>query len=272
MRYASRRSGLCKETFAFFCATLLSSFAHAAPDCIVTVRGMTVNAGPVLDTDHGYCVTREIVINESDNEWLAHTTYESGKVVDHEIAAKDRKNAWFGAKEGGRNEYVSYGTDAWPTDEYTSHLPRPALPAFMVGVTHGKGKKTGEWSFSALFVDKEGKVQDGMRAYIGQLKAMGFTGDARRRELRSGDLALPRARTPDAGALLTYRARNNAGFLVRVLCTGTQLCQLSLANPTKAQRESGENAARKAKAENERRRKQKFADDFFGSVDALPDE
>ncbi|MDR0736763.1 MAG: hypothetical protein LBF51_08070 [Zoogloeaceae bacterium] len=256
MRYANRRPGLGKKTLALLCAALWTSLAHAAPDCLVTVRGMSFHAGSVLDTDHGYCVTREIVIREGDSEWIAHTTYESGKVVEHVIAVKDQKNAWFGAKEGGKDGYVSYGLDAWPEDEYTSHLPRPALPAYMVGVTHGKGKRIGEWSFSALFVDDAGKVQDGMRAYIGQLKAMGFTGEARTL----------------SHALLTYRARNNAGFHIRVLCTGTRLCQLGLTNPTRTQREAGEKAVRKAKEEKERRRKQQFTDDFADSIDALPDE
>jgi hypothetical protein len=258
MRYANQGSGPGKKAFAFLCAALSSSFVHAAPDCMVTVRGMSFNAGPVLDTAHGYCITQEIVINEGDGGWLAHTTYESGKIVDQVIAVKDQKNAWFGAKEGGRNGYVSYGLDAWPEDEYTSHLPKPAMPAYLVGVTHGKDKRIGEWSFSALFVDEAGKVQDGMRAYIGQLKVMGFTGEAR-------DLAL-------SHALLTYRARNNAGFHVRVLCTGMRLCHLALTNPTRARREAGETAARKAKEEKERRRKQQFADDFADFVDALPDK
>lgn len=264
MKYESRLPRLGKK--AFLGAVLLASLAQAAPDCIIKIDGMALNAGPVSDAGHGYCVTQELALNEGGNGWLVHTTYESGEVVDYIIGATDKKNAWLGTQD----EYVSYGQDAWPEDEYARHLPRPAIPAFMTGVAQGKGQKTGEWFFSAVFIDKEGKVQDGMRAYIGQLKTQGFAGNAHDEEIRNKDVALNGVLPPDAVALLAYAARNNAGFVVKVLCTGPQLCHLGLDNPRKAQREARERTERHAKEEQERKRKQKFTDDFFDFVDALP--
>jgi hypothetical protein len=268
MRNANKRPGIGGKASALLCAVLLTSLAHAAPDCIVTANGTSFNAGPVLDKDHGYCVTQEIIVNESDNKWLAHTTYESGKVVDRVIAVNDQKNAWFETKQEGKSGYVSYGLDAWPEDEYTSYLPKPSIPAFMVSLTHGKDKRTGEWSFSALFVDKQGKAQDGMRTYIGQLKTIGFMGDADEYAPKSGG----NGSSPEAIALLAYSGRNNAGFLARVLCMGTRLCHVRLDNPRKAQRETSEKASRKAREEKKRRRTQKVTDDFVDFVNSLPDE
>lgn len=271
MTYVSRLPRLGKK--ALLCATLLyvtllASLAQAAPDCIVTFRGNTFNASPVSNTEHGYCVTQELFINDAGTEWLMHTTYESGQVVDHVIAVTDKKNAWFGTKD----EYVSYGVDAWTEDEYTRYLPKPAMPAFLTGMTHGKDKKTGEWSFSAVFIDPAGKVQDGMRTYIRRLKTMGFTRDALDEKIGSEDIAQNGVLAPDAGVLLAYGARNSAGFFAKVLCTGPRMCHLGLDNPRKAQREAKERTARQAKEEQERRRKQKFNDDFFDFVDALPDK
>jgi hypothetical protein len=234
---------------------------------MVTVEGISFNAGPVLDADHGYCLTQQVVIDQSSNGWITHTAYEDGEVVDGTVAVEAQKNVRFEAKEHGKTRYVSYGADAWPRDEYTRHLPTPTMPAFMVGVIHGKERRTGEWSFIALFVDKEGQAQNGMRAYIGQLKAMGFTGNANDHELRGEDAAA-RDRGPNAAALLAYGARNNAGFLVRVLCTGAQLCQLSLDNPTKAQRRG--NSTRKTREEARRGRKQ-FDAEFADFVNSLPE-
>jgi hypothetical protein len=265
-------SGLGRQVLAFLCAALATAFAHAAPDCIVTSEGISFNAGPVLDAEHGYCLTQQVVIDRSGGGWITHTTYEDGKVVDGAVAVEAKKNVRFETKDNGKTQYVSYGADAWRQDEYTSYLPTPPMPVFMVGVVHGKAQKTGEWFLSALFIDKEGKALNRMRAYIGQLKALGFIGDADEHELRSQDGAAhdkngagPDA---DAAALLAYGARNNAGFFVRVLCTGPQLCHVSLDNPAKAR----SNTARKAKKEEARRRRKKFDDDFADLVNSLPDE
>jgi hypothetical protein len=276
MSIIHRRSGLGRK--AFLCVTLLTSFAHAAPDCIVTITDgievMTLNHGPVFDKERGYCLTVEGNINEGGNEIIFRTTYDSGKVST--FGPNDRKDAAvFETKGDGKSEYLilgGYAGDAWREDEYTRYLPRPSMPAYTTLVHHGKGKKTGEWFFSATFTVKEGSLQNRMRTYIGQLKAMGFTGDARNHELRSRDRASPAARAPDATAFLGYIARNNAGFLVRASCPGPRLCHVSLDNPRKAQREARESAARKAKAEKERRRKRKFDDDFSDFVDSLPDK
>jgi hypothetical protein len=272
MRHIHRRSGLGKT--AFLCVALLASLAHAAPDCIATVGGMTMNFGPVFDKERGYCLTMESILNEDGNEIFLRVTYDSGKVST--LGPNDRKDAVvFETKGDGRSEYLSLGGlagDAWREDEYTRYLPRPSMPAYTTLVHHGKGKKTGEWFFAATFTVKEGNLQNGMRTYIGQLKAMGFTGDARNHELRSRDMASPAARAPDATAFLGYIARNNAGFLVRASCTGPRLCFVNLDNPKKAHREAREHAARQAKAEKARRRKQKFDDDFSDFVDSLPNK
>jgi hypothetical protein len=53
----------------------------------------------------------------------------------------DQKNVRFGAKAEGKSEYVSYGTEAWPEDEYTSYLPKSAMPAFMAGVRQREGRE-----------------------------------------------------------------------------------------------------------------------------------
>jgi hypothetical protein len=254
----------------FLCiALLLVSLAKAAPDCTVTFRDITLNIGPLFIKEHGYCVMQELSINESNHEWITRTTYESGKVVDYVITATEKKNLRFGTKD----EYGIYGPDSWPDDEYTSYLPKPAMPAYMAAVVQGKGKETGEWTFNALFIDKEGKLMDGMRAYIKQLKTMGFTRDAHDKEILSKNIGSNTAQPPGKPMLLTYRAGNNAGFLAAVLCgTGGKLCHLRLDNPRRAYREAGKKATRKAKEEKERKRKQKFDDDFFDFSNSLPGE
>ncbi|MDR2689571.1 MAG: hypothetical protein LBB76_07405, partial [Azoarcus sp.] len=62
----ARRSGPDKKALALLCAAALATAcAHAAPDCMVTVEGISFNAGPVLDADHGYCLTQQVVIDQS---------------------------------------------------------------------------------------------------------------------------------------------------------------------------------------------------------------
>jgi hypothetical protein len=255
------------KVLAFLCAVLVPAFAHAAPDCIVTVEGKSINVGPFLDAEHGYCLTQQLVIDGKSGGWITHTVYEDGASVDGAISVEAQKNVRFEATESGKTRYVSYGADSWRQDEYTRYLPTPPMPAFSLGVIHGKAQEAGEWFLSALFVDKEGKAIHNMRAYVDQLKAGGFTVDADERGLPGKDGARPLP-----AALLTYGAKNQAGFLVKVLCTGPQLCHLSLDNPAKAKHNAVKNAARKAKQEEARRSRKKFDDDFADLVNSLPDE
>lgn len=275
MKDKNRASALAGKSF-LLCAALLASSAHAAPDCIATFEGNTVNLGSVRAAEHGYCVTLEATAAERDDgqgrrvtEWLMRTTYESGEVVDLTITGTDEKNVRFGTE----NEYGSYGPDAWQEDNYSRNLPKPAMPAYMTSVSQGKGGETGEWTFSALFMDKEAHLMDGMRGYINQLRARGFTGDVYDREIANSRIGLNPALPPDEVVLLAYRARNNAGFLVAVVCgTGGRLCHLRLDNPRRADREANKRQVRKAKEKEERKKKQKFDDDFFDFTRSLPDE
>ncbi|MDR0672993.1 MAG: hypothetical protein LBF93_04880 [Zoogloeaceae bacterium] len=275
MKDKNRASALAGRTF-LLCAALLASPAHAAPDCIGTFEGNTVNLGPVRAAEHGYCVTLELLSTERDNaqgeratEWLMRTTYESGEIVDVTLTGENEKNVRLGIKE----EYISYGPDAWLDDDYSRNLPKPAMPAYMTSVSLGKGGETGEWTFSALFIDKEGRLMDGMRAYIRQLKAMGFIRDAHDKEIPNRNARPIPGRRPDGVTLLAYWARNNAGFLAATFCVaGGHLCHLRLDNPTRAHKEANKRQARKTREEEERKKKQKFDDDFFDATRSLPDE
>jgi hypothetical protein len=61
---------LGEKAFAFLCAALSASLAHAAPNRIVTVKGLTLDTGAILDARHGYCVSQKIVIDEGKGGWI----------------------------------------------------------------------------------------------------------------------------------------------------------------------------------------------------------
>ncbi|MDR2452011.1 MAG: hypothetical protein LBE85_09675 [Candidatus Accumulibacter sp.] len=179
--------------------------------------------GTVIEkTSTDKCLKTEV--HKDGGEFRSHTTTiqpqgganvpgrDTSLVINEEVIRRDDKD-----DKGGH--YGQFGGD-WPDDEHTRHLPRPEMPLMFARVNQNNH------SFTAMFKRDEGdRGRDivKIKAYAEKLKARGFTIDPKESESPGGHYA--------------YRAKNSAGYMVRVNCHAVNThCGLALLNPETVQK------------------------------------
>ncbi|MDR2507056.1 MAG: hypothetical protein LBD67_03540 [Candidatus Accumulibacter sp.] len=292
-----KRLHLQKTLAGYLFAAALLPCAHAAPNCIVKLPdGSTQAWQPVHDEKLGYCVLWEVFDPARDGV-IQRITYDSGKV--RNVSAGEAVGALrFDTEQGG--DFFQMG-GAWPSNEYTRHLPDPGVAqekAFGISVGVKKGRPD-DWDLVAIWFKHDEDVFRQLTGYPGKLKRMGFANVIRDHELDNNTVRDEKSPS-DALMAFSYAATNSAGYRAEVIC-GRPLrsapdgskkpeapplaaaimamprllpCTIALSSPTRAGEKAKGEANRKAreeKARKDRENRRKISDDFFDHVDKMPD-
>jgi len=221
------RHSIEKSLCAMLCACLLAMTQYARacePSISSSETGGVVEITAVGPTSTEECLRTDVHIDENQNEYRTRTTTINSDGSANPQGRDDRlllneEQMRIDQKDG---TYAQFGGD-WPDDEYTRRLPRPNMPissaahnekSHSLGVMFKSNAEGG--SITAVKV----------KAYVEQLKARGFTIDAKPYENEElGNYA--------------YRAKNSAGYLVVFSCSLRSSCGLALYDPVGTQRREG---------------------------------
>lgn len=204
-------------------ACLLPVFGQARDECVpsAVVRGNDVTV--IEKNSTGECLKTDGHVGE--DKLRAHTVTLQ---PDGSANSQGKDTTFFINKDGmrfdekgGQKDYYGQFGGEWPDDEHTRRLPKPDMPLAFAGVNQR------DHHFTASFQkDKADGHRDvvRMKAYAEKLKARGFT------------IAPKEGEKAGAQAYYSYRAKNSAGYLVRVTCAVFIPCGLSLYPPETVQK------------------------------------